>query len=233
MNTKPNSNNGKIYDIALDLGIMTTDIATLNPQLMPYAAPAKIFISGLKAIRLQAQALNILGEEQRLLAEGTITREDILSSYNKDMLDALFDLERNETVDEIKFDFLKKIILVGLTKDEKERIRVRHFFRTISQLSSSEILVLTACYHFSTKDQMWKDSSQVENNKNIGNWRQRIAEESGLGLREMVQELEHNLSNKFLLKEASKIDLNGPGDYFGMTEYGFQVLKFVEQYEKF
>lgn len=210
------------------MSLITSDAATMIPELLPYATPAKVFITGLKAARLQYQAIEILKEEQVLLERGKIMKEDISSSYNMDMLDSLFSLENEKTTDDIKFQLLKKIIIVGLTKDEKGRVQAQHFFKVISELSSTEILIIGACYHYSTVDLKWRGNNSA---RIPWNWRLDIATHSGLIYKEIVEASEPSLCEKKLLMEDTGGSNLNLGDYYRLTEYGYGLCKFAHEYD--
>ena len=222
----------KIVDTCLEIGISISDVAAVNDDFSSIAPTIKTGLMGLRVYRDSRRALTILEEEKKMLNQKVIKQEDVKSHYNEDMLQSIFNIEANQVVDETKFNLLKKLILVGLTKDEKGRVQAQHFFHVISSLSTSEILVLVSCYHFSTTDTKWRDSSQDNSNKIVQNWREAIANHSGLGLQAMVEEVEDKLVQKKLLHSLNQLGQVNKNEYFRMTEYGFKLLKFAEEYDK-
>lgn len=228
--TLSNENKSKLSEIAIELGLMTSDLATMIPGLLPYAAAAKLFISGLKAVRLEKQAIEILSDELQLVDKCIIEKDSLSTGYNSEMLDALFGLEKDQTVDEVKFNLLKKLIIVGLTKDEKGQVQAKHFFKTISDLSSTEILLISGCYYFSTKDLSWRGD---EGARIIHNWRLKLAKHIGLEYPEAIEALEENLVRTGLLRaynpKAPKMEL---GDKYRLTSFGFALCDFAEEYEE-
>ena len=139
----------------------------------------------------------------------------------------------NDIADEQRFSFIKKIILVSATEkySSKDDILPQQYIRIIKDISNVELLILIAAYNAS-KELNWKDN--VTDKKRISDWKNEIIKRSGLIYIEIIDIEVEKLISKNLIIPSDYPDGSGLrlGEYFRMTPLSYNILKFVENYEK-
>ncbi len=131
--------------------------------------------------------------------------------------------------DQIRFDTLKKILLVTAAEDHSSRDDVlpQQYMRLVRELSSGEVLVLLATYTLAKTPR-----TRDETRNSAAGWLKEIADASGLKFPEFVAIHEEKLLAKNLLEKRRLGDHSGifRGPHDRLTELGYQLCEFISHY---
>ncbi len=131
--------------------------------------------------------------------------------------------------DQIRFETLKKILLVTAAEDHSSRDSVlpQQYMKLVRELSSGEVLVLLNTYTLAKKPR-----SRNETDNSAARWLKEIADASGLKFPELVAIHEEKLLARNLLEKRRLGDRSaifwGPHDR--LTELGYQLCEFISHY---
>lgn len=205
-----------------------TGIAASNKKEIILSV-SNIFQNLLAGNRLNA----FLFEWNSFVSKGKIKENYQYCEQHKISLLELLKFLENDIADEQRFSFIKKIILVSATEkySSKDDILPQQYIRIIKDISNVELLILIAAYNAS-KELNWKDN--VTDKKRISDWKNEIIKRSGLIYIEIIDIEVEKLISKNLIIPSDYPDGSGLrlGEYFRMTPLSYNILKFVENYEK-
>jgi hypothetical protein len=141
----------------------------------------------------------------------------------------MLDFLDKDSPDEIRFSFLKKIFLITATETASDRNSIipQQFMKICRCLSSGEILVMQGAYSY------LKAGHIDPNDLNTQSWLRNVAKESGLTYPSLVESHESELERKKIIRGRFYSDKSGVtlGDYYRLTELGYQICKFIESYD--
>lgn len=172
----------------------------------------------------------LLDEWNRYREKGRIKDDYQFSEQHKACLQEMLGFLDKDIPDETRFKFMKQIFLVAATETTSDRNSYLplQFMRIGRTLTSGEILILNATYHFARDTSLWTQ----DNSASI--WLQKIADQSGLKHPELVEVHEDELMKKNLLSKRSSGDRSGVklGSHYRLTGLGFSFCNFVEHYNE-
>ena len=176
---------------------------------------------------------SFLFEWNNFVSKGKIKEDYQHCEQHKISLLELLKFLENDIVDEHRFNFIKKIILISATQkySSKDDILPQQYIRIVKELSSVELLILIATYNAS-KELDWKDN--VTNKRHMTDWKNEIVKRTGLIYSEIVDIEVEKLVTKRLIIPSDYPDGSGLrlGEYFRMTPLSYNLMRFVENYEK-
>lgn len=167
------------------------------------------------------EALHV--EWQRLRKKGRIKEDFAQTEQCQACLQELLDCLDRESPDQIRFDFIKKVFLAAATetKSNRDNLLPQQYMRLARQLSSGEILVLTAAYRL---------SKNPPNNDNLAeSWLREVVAESGLEHKSLIEIHERGLIEKYLLTERLQYDRSGVslGAQYRLTSLAVGLCEFI------
>lgn len=172
----------------------------------------------------------LLDEMKMYRKKGKIDEGYPNTEQGKACIQEMLDFLDNDSPDEIRFEFMKKILLTIMSEDINDRDSVipQQLLKISRELSSGEILVLLSAFS------IFKDGEVKSEDSNAERWLNKLAEKSGLKYSELVEIHEHNLIDKNLLTMRTYSDKSGVrlGNYNRLTKMGHAICEYVEQYEK-
>jgi hypothetical protein len=174
--------------------------------------------------------LKTLSDEWNKYREKGEIKDDYMSSeQHQACLQEMLDFLDKDSPDEIRFSFLKKILLITATETTSDRNSVipQQFMKICRSLSSGEILVMQGAYSF------FKNSNIDPNDINVQSWLNNVARESGLKYPSLVESHESELERKKIITDRLYSDKSGVklGKYYRLTDLGYQICKFIESYD--
>jgi hypothetical protein len=174
--------------------------------------------------------LRTLSDEWNKYREKGKIKDDYMSSeQHQACLQEMLDFLDKDSPDEIRFSFLKKIFLVSATETTSDRNSVipQQFMKICRNLSSGEILVMQGAYS------CLKRGGIDPNDMDVQHWLHNVAKESGLIYPSLVESYDSGLECKKIIMDRILSDRSGikPGQYYRLTELGYQICKFIESYD--
>jgi hypothetical protein len=173
--------------------------------------------------------LTFIEELKRYREKGKIPENYFDTEQCKECLQELLDYLDKALPDEITFTLLKKIFLVAATekKSTRESLLPQHYMRIIRKLSPGAILILNAVF------QVVREGYDP-NERGARAWLIKIAEKSSLKWVELVENYEEELINNKLITNRQHSDRSGVylGNYYRLTELGYNLCHYIENYEE-
>jgi hypothetical protein len=167
-------------------------------------------------------------EWNRYREKGRIKDDYQATEQHAECLSELLDFLDKEIPDEIRFEALKKILLVSATEEHSARNDVipQEFMKLVRNLNSGEVLVLLTTYRLAKR-------GNFQDRGGTGAWATEIADASSLRYPELVLNHEEKLVVKSLLTGRLHGDRSGVqrGKYNRLTQLGFDLCEFVSHYE--
>lgn len=149
------------------------------------------------------EALN--AEWQRLREKGRISDDYSETEQCRACLQELLHCLDRDSPDKVRFDFIKRVFLAAAQEQEKssdrDSVLPQQYMRLARQLTSGEILVLSAVYTVS--------NSPGESTGDAREWHKKVAKQSGLEHSDLVEIYEEALMEKFLLTGRLLSDRSG------------------------
>jgi len=173
----------------------------------------------------------LLAEWDKYKKQGRIKDDYQFTEQHKACLQEMLDFLDKDIPDEIRFRMMKQVFLVGATEvvSDRDSHLPLQFIKIARSLSSGEVLVLQATYHFAKDQGLWGEAGQGH----APAWLQTIAEQSGLKYPELVESHEDNLVEKHLLTKRVHADRSGVSvqPYFRLTSLGYNFCEYVDNYK--
>jgi hypothetical protein len=168
-------------------------------------------------------------EWNRFRAEGRIAPEHESTEQHAECLQELLDFLDKEQPDQLRFDALKKILLVSATEKYSSRDSVlpQQFMKLIRELSSGEVLVLLSTYRVAKKRNAPLTVGAARE------WLAIIAEDSGLKHSELVTTHERKLMEKYLIEprdRGGRADIIVPTKYWRLTGLGYDLCEYIAHF---
>ncbi len=167
-------------------------------------------------------------EVDELKKLGKISDDIFNSELGISSLQQLLAALENPPVDEEKFAALKALLLSIALCEQPDQNELRHslLMEIVGGMSTGEILVLSASYRCGLET---RGQQQTVENKHISviEWRQHIADISGLEILELVESYESKLVEKYLLTNWAYPDSSGAkiGVRGRLTELGLAICE--------
>ncbi len=154
--------------------------------------------------------------------KGRIPDDYVESEQHQECLQELLDFLDDESPDSVRFDALKKILMVAATEERSSRNDVlpQQFMRIVRSLSAGESIVLLAA--FNTPD-TYPDAAR---------WLDGIARKSGLKHPDLVEFHEERLIEKHLLLPRARGDKSAIvlGGFGRLTTLAYDLCTFINAY---
>jgi hypothetical protein len=172
-------------------------------------------------------------EWKKYQEKGRIKPDYDQTEQRKVCLQELLDCLDKDSPDAIRFDALKKILLVAATEavESRESLLPQQYMRVARGLTSGELLVLSACYR------VYKDEKNTSWHQNqfpsAGEWLESIAAASGLRFPELVEVHEQGLEAKRLITPRRHSDRSGVqlNPAYRLTKLGVGFCEFIAAYD--
>ena len=176
----------------------------------------------------------LIVEIEHLKARGKIDNDYLESEECQSSLQYMLSALENPPVDQLKFDALKGVFLASALREGRPNSTVKPslLLEITGQLSSGEIAVLAAAYKAIKKTR--GESAKVMRHISVREWRELVAENSGLEASSLVELYEKQLVDKVLLtgwiypdQSGAKIGVKGR-----LTDLGLLLCEYWRAYEK-
>jgi hypothetical protein len=158
--------------------------------------------------------------------KGRIKDNYMATEQHAECLQEMLDLI-DSSPDQIRFEVLKKILLVSATEEHSSRDSVlpQQYMRLVRELNSGEVLVLLTTLNLSKRGVTKKEMIAEE-------WLREIANDSGLRYFELVAIHEEKLITKNLIRPRNELDRRRVhhGEHNRLTELGYQLCEFISHY---
>lgn len=165
-------------------------------------------------------------------AKGKIKDDYQQTEQHQSCLQELLDSLDKDGPDTLRFEAMKKILLVAASENGSDRdsFLPQQFMQVVRTLKSGEIVLLSTVYWFA-KDKKWKE--QAAQFGDVQNWRAAVADKSSLKHKELVKVHEEELDKKGLIYSPIHVDRSGVllGDNFRLTSFGFELCEYMSKYE--
>ena len=183
----------------------------------------------LQKVRSGSFLKQIGNEWNRLREKGRIKPDYMNSTQHQECLQEMLDFLDNDSPDDIRFTFLKKIFLSAATENKTDRdsLLPQQYMRICRTLTAGEIIVLKTTFEMAKIDG-WNPSDPIAQN-----WLNKITNKSNLKFPELVEIHEKILIEKNLLTPRKETDKSGVvlGEYYRLTNLGYGICEFIESYE--
>ena len=178
------------------------------------------------------QFLSQLSNEWNKYKEAGKIKDDYeFSEQHKVCLHELLDFLDKDIPDQMRFDLLKKIFILSAVENNSDSILPQLYMKVCRNISSGSILILNAAYQI-TKER----SLGTKKYKELGasGWIDIIKEKSGLRYRSLVEIYEQELMEKRLISPREYSDRSGITiePHFRLTDLGFNICSYIDNYEK-
>jgi len=161
-------------------------------------------------------------EWQRLREKGRIRDDYSQTEQCQACLQELLDCLDRDSPDKIRFDFIKRVFLAAAQEKQSDRDSVlpQQYMRLARQLSSGDILVISAAYELS--------KYPAERTNSAREWLNKIAKQSGLEHSNLVEIYEKALMEKYLLtgrllSDRSEVDT----EHYRLTPLAVGLCEFL------
>jgi hypothetical protein len=161
-------------------------------------------------------------EWQRLREKGRIRDDYSQTEQCQACLQELLDCLDRDSPDKIRFDFIKRVFLAAAQEKQSDRDSVlpQQYMRLARQLSSGDILVLSAAYQLSRGSTKCSGSARE--------WLSEVAKQSGLEHSSLVEIHEKALMEKHLLTGRYNSDRSGVDtDHYRLTPLAVGLCEFL------
>ncbi|MBU4346247.1 MAG: hypothetical protein KKH29_02845 [Candidatus Omnitrophica bacterium] len=187
---------------------------------------------------IKFKLLSQLGKELREYAEKGKIKDDILgSSKSQASLCELLKFIDDDVPDEERFKAMKSIFLFSITTDttEKDKELAFELLRICKKISSSELLILKACYEISNGNHKFEHltKERVLQMHSAGEWLGLVSQQIGHNIPSLIQVYEESLENLKLISHRQHPDRSGiyKTQYFRLTELGYKLCEFITKYQ--
>lgn len=179
--------------------------------------------------------LSQLGKELKEYAQKGRIKEDYFATHKEQS--SLYELLKfiDEGVpDEERFKAMKSIFLISISKDvsKEDKELAYELMKICKIISSSELLILKACYDVVKGKIAFKHQGDFKLTINSRNrWFRWVAEQIGHNLPSLVEYHEENLIKlKLISNRDTTIAAFIATDYFRLTELGVKLCDFISKY---
>lgn len=183
-----------------------------------------------------------LGREiNKYVKEGKIKEDYFATNLNQQTLSELLKFIDTEVPDEERFKAIKSIFFASVSKDsaENDEILAYEFIKICKDLSSMEILILSANYAVvNNTGRSLTRGIEWGSNRGVSYWAQIISEKTGHNLPEFVLQFENHLMNlqlislrQFMQNNTELTNYFMPTPYFRLTPLGYKLCEFMTKYE--
>ncbi|MEA3369538.1 MAG: hypothetical protein U9Q24_04225 [Candidatus Ratteibacteria bacterium] len=181
-------------------------------------------------------ALSQLGKEMNdYIEKGKIKKDFLSKSYNQQSLLNLLQFIDENSPDEERLKAMKTLFFKSVFVDvnETDQILAYHFMRICRELSSGDLLILKAAfeiYNGKISKKVCPDPSTFDKNlTSADNWLISIANQTGHGLKSLVENHEDKLINLKLISPRKHSDKSGiaKAKYFRLTDLGYKICEFI------
>ena len=177
--------------------------------------------------RLQAEVEHYKGEAR-------IKTDYFYTDQGMTCMQELLNAIDEDSPDEVRFKTLQAILLTAAseTLSTRDDPMPQQLMRIARQLSSAEVLVLSASYH-RAKHPIKSENSSSRENGHARVWADAVLQHSGLRFVEMVLLQEEGLVQKKLLSENLFGDKSGyrVTNHDRLTELGYHLCEFIAAFE--
>jgi hypothetical protein len=162
--------------------------------------------------------------------KGKIKEDYHTTEQHLNCLHELLEFLDKDIPDELRFNTLKKILLIAASEkiSSRDDILPQQFMRICKSLSSGGIIVLSTAYDLAKKNNFnFKEHLDAEN------WLKIIAENSPLKSSSLVELHENNLMELKLISSRTHSDRSGIlfVSRFRLTDLGIDFCKYIETYD--
>jgi len=170
-------------------------------------------------------------EWDKYIKKGQINSDYQYTDQHYDRLGELLDYLDSNIPNKEVFNILKKIFFKAASEShsKEDDILPLQFLKVVKSLSSSEILLLFTTYRIANEGS-WRDQKRWQTLQ----WLDKLAKESGLKYRSLVELNERNLIERKLL--TIRLHSDGSGvqiePHFRLTEFGWHLCSYVEDYKE-
>lgn len=166
----------------------------------------------------------LLNELNQYREKGRIKHGYFQTDQGQTCLQELLDALDKDSPDEIRFKAMKAVLLVAASERHSSRADVlpQQLMRICRQLSSTEVLILTAC-HTIYKQHEWDD--QISNN--FERFVPLVTKKSGLEIDDLVLLNTDGLRAKRLIIKNSRTTIL----VFKLSPLGERLCQFIEAYQ--
>ncbi len=173
------------------------------------------------------ETLKVEWDEYR--EKGRIKDDYTKSEQHLSCVQEMLDFLDQDSPDQLRFDFLKKIFLAASSEQvtRRDSCLPQQIMKICRQLSSGEILVLSAAHKIFTNQNRKPTREAAE-------WLNYIAEISGLKYTELAEIHERDLIKKNLIsaRYGSDNSMVSAGNDYRLTPLAFEVFKFIQNYDE-
>lgn len=218
-------------------------------EITPFAAQLldpEIVSNPLSVIAKMGQAIashflsKFFSEYKAKVDDNELRNRDFITEKPILILADLLRIVDEGKIDEERFRAMKSIFYVATQKNsEKSQEEMAYrMFHIAKQLSSEEILILSA--NFAVVKNTGKPLARgiVLSSRHINDWAQIISEKIGHNLPEFVLQFENHLvdlqlisSKQFMQNNTELPEHFKPSQYFRLTPLGYKLCEFITKYE--
>lgn len=163
---------------------------------------------------------------------GKIEDDYLRSEQHRANFQEMLDFLDNDSPDETRFGFLKKIFLSIATEenDNRDGVLPQQIMKIARTLTAGEILILAANSKL-VKEGIWR--KERDSYSSTDHWLRITGVESKLQYKALVEVHEQTLIEKKLLTPRRYSDNSGMvvGENYRLTDLAMELLKYVEGYE--
>lgn len=193
----------------------------------------KDFLVSISRILQRTRSIGFLGALQNewieYIKKGIIADDYSGSDQHLTCLHELLEAIDEKVVDERRFSFFKKIFIVGAAEilSSHDDVLPHQFIRLARKINSGEVLLLETVFR------LYK-SQNYDREKSASLWLQRMADETGLKHKSLVEMNEDILIELHILSPRIHGDRSGVnvGDTNRLTSLGVGFCEFIAKYEE-
>lgn len=208
----------------------------LTGMLASDACDLKLAAGRLVQASLKNKFLTQLGNEIKQYREKGRIKEDFFASHKEQAsLNELLESIDGEIPDEERFRAMKSIFLYSITTDvsEDDKLLAYEFLKICRKVSSSELLILKACFDISNGNHHLNISKEViQDMHSATEWLSSISKHIGHNISALVELYEENLIKLSLISQRQHSDRSGIGKtkFFRLTTLGYKLCEFITKY---
>jgi len=183
-----------------------------------------------------------LGEEIKYYHDKKETKENYLSSNkNRESLYELLMFIDEEVPDEERFNAMKSIFLLSISKDatKEDEVLAYEFMQICKKLGSNDILILKAAFDIISRNFRKGVLKPDLDITQASSWFKAIARQIGYSISELVEQQEEYLVSLKLITKRQQLpshsttkDTFFKSEYFRLTPLGYKLCEFITKYEK-
>ncbi|RJQ27950.1 hypothetical protein C4577_00355 [Candidatus Parcubacteria bacterium] len=172
-------------------------------------------------------------EWEALKDKGQLSKDYEKSRQAQYCLLELLNFLDEDLPDEERFVLLKKIFLVSASEKiyDRNSIKPQQLMKLARTLSSTEVLILIACYDIS------KNPPQNESGNSLTSdhdWFSHVATVSKLDFLEIVANCEEHLMERRLITPRDGVDKRvRTTPHYRLTDLGYELMNYISYYDKF